>query len=113
MSTRCTIAYDQKGFHLYQECFENDNVYLQLDGEGWDASLDTSAVDWRDGDAKRPNLTLRIDVSLWRRIVEGWAASPWGQDPSSDHRKDVWDPEAFNSWLESLNPKKKDEKENE
>jgi hypothetical protein len=113
MSTRCSIVYDEHNFHLYQECFENDNVYLRLDGEGWDASLDTSTVDWRDGDAKRPSLTLRIDVSLWRRIAEGWAASPWGQDPSIDHRKDSWDPEAFNGWLESLNLKKKDEKENE
>ena len=33
MSTRCTIAYDQKDFHFYQECFENENVYLELDGD--------------------------------------------------------------------------------
>jgi hypothetical protein len=111
MSTRCTIAYDQKDFHLYQECFENDNVYLRLDGDGWDASLDTASIDWRDGDAKRPSLTLRIDVSLWRRIAEGWAASPWGQDPSSDHQKLDFDPEAFNSWLSSLPKKKEDENE--
>jgi hypothetical protein len=111
MSTRCTIAYDQKDFHLYQECFENDNVYLQLDGEGWGASLDTDRVDWRKGEGKIPSLLLRIDVTLWRKIVEGWMSSQWGQDPSFDHKKDNWDPEAFNGWLESLKLKKEERDE--
>jgi hypothetical protein len=111
MSTRCTIAYDQKDFHLYQECFENDNIYLQLDGEGWGASLDTDRVDWRQGEGKIPSLLLRIDVTLWRKIVEGWANSQWGQDPSFDHKKDNWDPEAFNGWLENLKLKKGEKNE--
>jgi hypothetical protein len=111
MSTRCTIAYDQKDFHLYQECFENDNVYLQLDGEGWGASLDTDRVDWRGGEGKLPSLLLRIDVTLWRKIVEGWSSSQWGQDPSFDHKEDNWDPEAFNGWLENLKLKKEEKNE--
>lgn len=102
MSTRCTLAYDEKDFHLYQECFENDNVYLVLDGNGWDASLDTSSIDWRDGDATRPSLRVRIDVTLWRKIVEGWAASQWGCDPSLDHKKDDWNPDDFNSFIYNL-----------
>jgi hypothetical protein len=111
MSTRCTIAYDQKDFHLYQECFENDNVYLQLEGEGWAASLDTERVDWREGEGRKPTLLLRVDVTLWRKIVEGWVESQWGQDPSSDHKKDNWDPEAFNGWLENLRLKKGEKNE--
>ena len=111
MSTRCTIAYDQKDFHLYQECFENDNVYLQLEGEGWAASLDTERVDWRDGECRKPALLLRVDVTLWRKIVEGWVKSQWGQDPSIDHKKDNWDPEAFNGWLENLKLKKEEKNE--
>jgi hypothetical protein len=106
MSTRCTIAFDQKDFHLYQECFENDNVYLQLDGDGWAASLDTANVDWREDTGPRPKLGLRIDVTLWRMIVEGWLASEWGKDPSRDHEKIDFDPEVVNSWLESLKSKK-------
>lgn len=109
MSTRCTIAYDQNDFHLYEECFDKDNVYLQLDGEGWDASLETAATDWRDGDHRRPSLCLRIDVTLWRKIAEGWAASQWGQDPSMDHKRQDFDPDAFNNWIESLKLKKKEE----
>jgi len=111
MSTRCTLAYDQRSFHLYQECFENDNVYLQLEGTEWGASLDTDRVDWRDGDSLQPSLLLRVDVTLWRKIVEGWMSSQWGQDPSFDHKKVEWDPEGYNKWLESL--KLKTEKRDE
>ena len=90
MSTRCTISYDDQ-FHLYQECFENDNVYLTLDGDGWQAGVTTATVDWRDGDSTRPRLCLQMDVTLWRKIVEGWAASQWGQHPEDDHKKIEFD----------------------
>jgi len=113
MSTRCTIAYDQKNFHFYEECFDKDSIYLQLDGEGWDASLETASTDWRDGDNRRPYLRLRIDVTLWRKITEGWAASHWGQDPSMDHKKQDFDPEAFNSWLSGLTRKHEEESRDE
>jgi len=86
MSTRCTIAYDDT-FHLYQECFENDNVYLKLEGKGWAAAIETATVDWRDDDNASPTAHVRIDVALWRKIVEGWLASSWGKDPTYDHRK--------------------------
>jgi hypothetical protein len=109
MSTRCTIAYDQKDFHLYQECFESDNVYLKLDGAGWDASLDTAPIDWRDGDVNRPSLKVRIDVTLWRRIVEGWLESQWAKDPSVDHAKHDFDPEAALKWIEKYKENKRDE----
>lgn len=85
MSTRCSIAYSDD-FHLYQECFENDNVYLRLDSGDWSASLETSTIDWRDGDSTRPQLHLKIDVTMWRQIVEGWMKSGWGQNPEDDHK---------------------------
>jgi hypothetical protein len=109
MSTRCTIAHDHENFHLYQECFENDNVYLQLDGDGWAASLDTSNVDWREDSGPKPKLGLRIDVCLWRKIVEGWLASQWGQDQDYDHKKLELDPDGSSSWLESLSKNRKSE----
>ena len=30
MSTRCTIGYGE-GYHLYEECFDQDKVWLELD----------------------------------------------------------------------------------
>jgi hypothetical protein len=101
MSTKVTISYDDV-YHVYQECFENDNVYLQLDGDGWAASLDTANVDWREETGPRPKLGLRVDVGLWRNIVKGWLESEWGKDPSMDHRKVEFDPDATNLWLERM-----------
>lgn len=99
MSTRCTISYDDD-FHLYQECFEQDNVYLSLDEGDWSASLETAAIDWRDGETMRPRLHIRMDVTLWRKIVEGWLESGWGQDSSQDHKKHDFDPNAILSLLQ-------------
>lgn len=100
MSTRCTISHDED-WHLYQECFEYDNVYLRLDGSEWAASLETQTIDWRDGDSDRPRLHLKMDVTMWRRIVEGWLESQWGQTPEDDHRKVNFDNERLNRWLQS------------
>jgi len=100
MSTRCTIAYSDD-FHLYQECFEQDNVYLRLDDGDWAASLDTSAIDWRDGSKSQPTLHVRIGVDLWRKIIEGWGASHWAQHPECDHGKIDFDPEAIEHLLKS------------
>jgi len=108
MSTRCTISYDDD-HHLYQECFENNNVYLTLDGSGWHAGITTSSLDWRDGDSTSPSLSLQIDVTLWRKIVEGWLTSHWGRHPEEDHKKLELDFASANPWLESLKRKKEGE----
>lgn len=84
MSTRCSLAYSDD-FHLYQECFENDNVYLRLDSGKWSASLETDTIDWRDGDFTRPQLHIKMDVTMWRQIVDGWLKSHWGQNSDLDH----------------------------
>ena len=34
-----------------------------------------------------PSVNLQIDVTLWRKIVEGWTASQWAQHPEDDHKK--------------------------
>jgi hypothetical protein len=110
MSTRSTISYSDD-YHLYQECFENDNVYLRLDSGDWDAVLSTADVDWRDGEARRPSLHLRIDVTMWRKIVEGWSSSGWGNRPEDDHKKFDLDLEATNRWINTLARQKAAEKE--
>ena len=107
MSTRCTISYDDN-FHLYQECFESDNVYLTLDGEGWQAGITTASVDWRRGESTTPSLSLQIDVTLWRKLVEGWLASHWGQCPEDDHKKMDFDPDTTLKWLEEYKRNKED-----
>ena len=107
MSTRCTIAYDDN-FHLYQECFENDNVYLRLDDGDWAASLDTSTIDWRDGVSTRPQLHLKMSVTMWRKIIEGWAASEWAKNPELDNKKMDVDPEVTLKGLEEYKRNKED-----
>lgn len=53
MSTRCTLAYGPK-FHLYNECLDNDNVYLEL--EGAELEMDHGAV------------VLTIPIEIWEVI---------------------------------------------
>ena len=79
MSTKVTISYDKENklkYHLYQECYENDNVWLQLD--------DAKEFEvWRDGDKTR--VRMAIPVEIFRHAVEGWLESEWGGNPSMDH----------------------------
>jgi hypothetical protein len=101
MSTRSSLSYDDD-HHLYQECFENDNVYLRLDGGDWDASIETASIDWHGGDFNKPRLTVRLNVTLWRKIVEGWLATHWSQHPELDHKQHTFDPDEFSGWLDKL-----------
>lgn len=105
MSTRCTLSYDDD-FHLYQECFENHNVYLRLDSGDWSASLETETIDWRDGDNKRPQLHVRMNVTMWRKIVEGWLETHWAQHPEDDHKKHEIDLESINAFAARMRANK-------
>ena len=81
MSTKCTISHDKDGklkYHLYQECYENDNIWLQLD--------DAQEFEvFRDGSKTR--VRLAIPISVFRHMVEGWLDSEWGKNPSLDGYK--------------------------
>ena len=110
MSTRCTIGYDDN-FHLYQECFEQDNVYLKLDKGDWSASIETAVIDWRDGDTMYPQLHVKIDVSLWRKIVESWIESQWGKNPEYDHKKFEIDVGAIEEWSAKMKEKRGEDSE--
>ena len=53
MSTKSSIAYG-KDFHLYQECFDEENVYLELDSVEFNASNN--------------QVTVTIPVAVWEVI---------------------------------------------
>jgi len=68
-----TIEYGDD-FHLYEECFERDNVWLEL--ENVQASVSTN-----------PNFVkIGIPIKIWRKIIKGWSENPWGGDESLDNR---------------------------
>jgi hypothetical protein len=91
MSTKCTIGHGPQ-FHLYEECFDSDNVYLKLDG-----GAETSVPNW-DG---QQSVVLKIDINLWRAIVSSWTNGKWAQDESRDHMKLDMD----TAWLEEFEKK--------
>jgi hypothetical protein len=94
MSTKCTISYDTD-YHLYQEVFDSDNVYLKLDGDGWKALVDAGF--------NSNQVSLRLDVKLWRKIVQGWLESNWGKHPEWDCVREDEDWLSMESpWLKSL-----------
>lgn len=114
MSTRCTISYDANDYHLYEECFDSDNIYLQMDGAGWAASLSSELIDWRKGeDTERPSLHLRIDVTLWRAIVEGWLKSEWAKKSDLDHVSKEINFDGLNALFSSMKKPKQDSGEDD
>jgi hypothetical protein len=85
MSTKCTIGYGEK-HHLYEECGDSGNVYLELNGD-YEVELTTFF--------NAPSTTLMIDVKLWREIVSQWLQSEWGKDANLDYRKFEFDLSGF------------------
>jgi len=53
MSTKCSLAYGEN-FHLYHECFDNDNVYLRLINSAFQVDRD--------------NVTVTIPIYIWETI---------------------------------------------
>jgi hypothetical protein len=78
MSTKCTLGHSD-AYHLYEECFDSDKVYLRLDGNEMSVELDTRS--------NRKSVTVCIDVGIWREIVFSWLKSHWAQNPERDHAK--------------------------
>jgi hypothetical protein len=74
MSTKCTISHNEK-YHLYQECYENDNVWLSLD-----VVNDFEILQ----DNGKTRLKVAIPIELWRHIVDGWLKSQWAAHPEWD-----------------------------
>jgi len=80
MSTKCTIGYDNKNFHLFEECFDKDKVYLELNDDCFEIIESFSSKNCRE-------ITIGIDVTIWRKIIESWTNSHWGKTPDLDHEE--------------------------
>lgn len=53
MSTKCTISHGES-FHLYNECFDSDNVYLSLEKTAYEVSNN--------------KVTVTIPIYIWETI---------------------------------------------
>ena len=60
MSTKVSLSYGPK-FHLYQEMFDCNNVYLQIDGHEFEISNNRAMI--------------QIPLEVWNKIVEEWPQS--------------------------------------
>lgn len=81
MSMKVTLSLgtgETLDYHLYQECYENDNVWLQL----YDVK---DFKIWRNGE--KICLKIAIPIEIFRHATEGWQKSQWAQNPSLDHTR--------------------------
>jgi hypothetical protein len=58
MSTRSSIAYEQGKYHLYNECFDDDFVYL------WQSDVDYSAG--------KNEVMVAIPIEAMDKMCEAW-----------------------------------------
>lgn len=56
MSTRCSIKYGDK-FHLYNECLDNENVYLEIEMD-------------EDAEVHGKHVTIKIPAEIWEVLRE-------------------------------------------
>lgn len=72
MSTKVSLSYGPK-FHLYQEMFDCDNVYLQIDGHEFEISNNRAMI--------------QIPLEVWNKIIEEW---PKSKDRFINQTADEW-----------------------
>lgn len=93
MSTKVTLSHNDD-YHLYQECYENDNVHLQLDN-----ATEASIISRADSKTKA---TIAIPIKIWRHMVEGWLSTQWAQDESRDNATFEYDAESLTIFLNKV-----------
>jgi hypothetical protein len=82
MSTKCTLSFDKENklkYHLYQECYDNDNVWLQLD--------EAECFEIQRDETGKTQIRLAIPVEIFRHMLAGWEASEWCKNPGLDHHR--------------------------
>ena len=75
MSTKVTLTHS-KDYHLYEECFDKNLVYLQLD--------DPVCLQVDMWEASKGKVTVAVPIETWRHIVEGWLKTHRAQNPDWD-----------------------------
>ena len=103
MSTKCSIGYGDD-FHLYEECFDQDKIYIELNGDQHDLEVEFLG--------KNKSFTVAIDITTWRKIVESWNKSHWSSHPERDHEQPKIDLEYLQELAETIK-KQKQENRNE
>lgn len=78
MSTKVTIIND-KLYHLYEEPFDNENVYLDLEDLSG-CCVEIISVDGRT----KSTATIAIPIKAWRNIVKAWDKSSWSKNEARD-----------------------------
>ena len=63
--TNPLVAYGE-GFHLYEECFEDDNMYLMI--------KNPQKYEIRHEEAYGDSVTVSMSVALWEEIVKTYLA---------------------------------------
>jgi len=90
MSTKVTLSHS-KDYHLYEECFDKDLVYLQLD--------DPVCLQVDMWEASKGKVTVAVPIDTWRHIVEGWLKTHRAQNPDEEDEREFMDA-ALNDVLE-------------
>jgi|LWDU01.1.fsa_nt_gi hypothetical protein len=108
MSTKVTLSHS-KDYHLYEECFDKNLVYLQLD--------DPVCLQVDMWEASKGKVTVAVPIETWRHIVEGWLKTHRAQNPDWDNDDDydgntpqrhTHSPK-WTQWLEKIAVKRKKE----
>jgi len=74
MSTKASISHD-KEYHLYEETFDEDHIYLEIE-DCLVSMYSKTSISVNNGDVT----TLRIPNHLWEKIVTSWLECAHPQD---------------------------------
>jgi len=78
MSTKSTISHSDK-YHLYEEAFDADLIYLQLD--------DPTYLQVDMWEASHGKVTVAVPAETWKHIVEGWIKDNKNKQASQEYNK--------------------------
>ena len=91
MSTKASISHSEE-YHLYEEAFEEDHVYLEIE-DCLVSMYSKTSISVNNGDVT----TLRIPNHLWEKIVGSWL-----QWLSARDNKEIDSPEGLISIEEAM-----------
>ena len=69
MSTKGTIEFEPNEFHFYQECFDNENVYLTLTNPLFQIE---TYEQLRPTKKRTQELSIMIPIEIFEKIIKAW-----------------------------------------